>query len=126
MEEEVAPAREPEKTVKARERARIILEVRSGKLTVTEGAQLLGISRQRFYEWEERALSAMAEALTDREAGRPEGKAEDPEKETLKRRVVSLEKEVTDLRQSATSREALGPIMDWRPRPSDPEKKRQK
>lgn len=126
MEEEAAPALEPEETVKARERARIILEVRSGKLTVTEGAQLLGISRQRFYEWEERALSAMAEALTDREAGRPEGKAEDPEKETLKRRVVSLEQEVTALRRSATVRETLGPPVDWRPKPDDPQKKRQK
>ncbi len=117
---------EPENKAKARERARIILEVRSGKLTATEGANLLGISRQRFYEWEHRALSAMAEALLDGEAGRPEGPAEDPEKETLKRQLAELTREVTSLRQTAAVREAFHPFPEWRPKPPDPEKKRRK
>jgi DNA-directed RNA polymerase specialized sigma24 family protein len=42
----------------ARERAAIILQVRSGALTATEGAERLGISRKTYYEWEDRALQA--------------------------------------------------------------------
>jgi hypothetical protein len=126
MEPETVQGPAPEKEAKARERAQVILKVRSGKRTATEGAGLLGISRQRFYEWEHRALSAMAEALLDGEAGRPEKPAEDPEKETLKRRVVSLEQELTILRQSATVRDALFPLGEWRNKPKDPEKKRPK
>ena len=124
MEREQKPA--PEKASKAQERARIILEVRSGKLTVTEGANLLGISRQRFYEWEHRALSAMADALVDREAGRPEKPAEDPEKETLKRQLAALEQEVTVLRQTTAVRKALSLFPEWRPKAADTQKKRRK
>jgi DNA-binding XRE family transcriptional regulator len=47
----------------ARERASIILQVRSGALTATEGAERLGVSRKTYYEWEDRALEAMALAL---------------------------------------------------------------
>ena len=47
----------------ARERASIILQVRNGTLTATEGAERLGISRKTYYEWEGRALAAMTEAL---------------------------------------------------------------
>ena len=36
----------------ARERASIILQVRSVALTATEGAERLGVSRKTYYEWE--------------------------------------------------------------------------
>jgi len=39
----------------ARERALVILRVRSGVLTAKQGAQELGVSRKTYYEWEERA-----------------------------------------------------------------------
>ena len=55
----------------ARERAAIILQVRSGALTATEGAERLGISRKTYYEWEDRALQAMALALENHAPGRP-------------------------------------------------------
>jgi len=55
----------------ARERASIILQVRSGALTAGEGAGRLGISRKTYYEWEDRALAAMAEALENHPPGRP-------------------------------------------------------
>ena len=45
----------------ARERASIILQVRSGALPAKEGAERLGISRKTYYEWEDRALQAMAQ-----------------------------------------------------------------
>jgi len=126
MEQETAPAPLPEKETKARERAQVILDVRSGKLTMTDGATLLNISRQRLYELEHRALSAMTDALVDGEAGRPEKPMEDPEKADLKRKVSELEREVMLLRQSAIIRDELYPLPDWRPKAPDPQKKRLK
>jgi len=75
----------------ARERASIILQVRSGALTATEGAERLGVSRKTYYEWEDRALKAMARALENHAPGRPSLPL-DAEKEDLQRKVQDLEK----------------------------------
>ena len=77
----------------ARERASIILQVRSGALTATEGAERLGISRKTYYEWEDRALGAMAEALENHRPGKPSVPL-DAEKEELQRKVRDLEKKL--------------------------------
>jgi len=77
----------------ARERASIILQVRSGALTATEGAERLGISRKTYYEWEDRALQAMALALENHAPGRPSVPL-DVEKEELQRKVRDLEKKL--------------------------------
>jgi transposase len=77
----------------ARERASIILQVRSGVLTATEGAERLGVSRKTYYEWEDRALEAMALALENHPAGRPPVPL-DAEKEELQRKVRDLEKKL--------------------------------
>ncbi len=77
----------------ARERASIILQVRSGALTATEGAERLGISRKTYYEWEDRALAAMAETLENHPPGRPSIPL-DVEKEELQRKVRDLEKKL--------------------------------
>ena len=107
----------PEEEAKARQRAQVIWEVRSGKLTATEGAALLGISRQCYYDWERRALSGMTEALLNREAGRPGKPEEDPEKKAMKERLAALEKENQVLRQSAEVRQMLSAYEEWRDRP---------
>ena len=75
----------------ARERAAIILQVRSGALTATEGAERLEISRKTYYEWEDRALKAMALALENHSPGRP-SVPPDAEKEELQSKVRDLEK----------------------------------
>ena len=75
----------------ARERASIILQVRSGAITATEGAERLGISRKTYYEWEDRALKAMSLALENHSPGRPPVPL-DAEKEELQKKVVDLEK----------------------------------
>ncbi len=75
----------------ARERAAIILQVRSGVLTATEGAERLGISRKTYYEWEDRALQAMA--LENHAPGRPSVPL-DAEKGDLQRKVQDLEKKL--------------------------------
>ena len=77
----------------ARERALVILQVRSGVLTAKEGAKLLGVSRKTYYEWEEKSLKAMALALENRPSGRPPLTL-DPEKEALRERVRELEKKL--------------------------------
>ena len=77
----------------ARQRALVILQVRSGALTAKEGAKLLGVSRKTYYEWEEKSLKAMALALENRPAGRP-SVVLDEEKETLREHVRELEKKL--------------------------------
>src|SRR4030043_629858 len=77
----------------ARERAMVILHVRSGALTAKEGAKLLGVSRKTYYEWEERSLKAMALALENRPSGRPFVPI-DEEKERLQGRIQELEKKL--------------------------------
>jgi transposase len=76
---------------RARERASVILQVRSGAITVTEGAARLGISRKTYYEWEDRALKAMTLALENHAPGRP-SVPPDTEKEELQSKVWDLEK----------------------------------
>ena len=77
----------------ARQRALVILQVRSGVLTAKQGAKLLGVSRKTYYQWEERALKAMALALENRPAGRP-AVSMDEEKERLRERIRELEKKL--------------------------------
>ena len=91
---------------KARQRAELILQVRSGQLTATAAAQTLGISRQQYYQWEQRALQALLSALEDQPTGRPK-KPTDLEKELLQRRVQQLEQEV----QRQQQREALRQLL---------------
>jgi transposase len=90
----------------ARERAAVILEVRSGRLTATEGAERLGISRKTYYEWEDRALKAMAEALENQAPGRPPTPL-DPEKEELQREVTDLKKKLLLAEQTIEVKDLL-------------------
>ena len=78
---------------KAQQRAELILQVRSGRMTATDAAQALGISRQQYYQWEQRALQALLNALEDQPTGRPKTPT-DPEKEALRQRVEQLEAQV--------------------------------
>lgn len=81
---------------KSRQRAEVILQVRAGKLTVKQGAQILGISRKSYYEWERRGLSGMMEELQDREMGRPMREI-DPEKQKLQEQIEELKKRNAEL-----------------------------
>jgi transposase len=89
----------------ARERALVILQVRSGALTAKEGAKLLGVSRKTYYAWEEKSLKAMALALENRPAGRPPMPV-DEEKEGLRERVLELVKKL-DLAEKTLEVKAL-------------------
>jgi transposase len=97
----------------ARERAMVILQVRSGALTAKEGAKLLGISRKTYYEWEEKSLKAMALALENRPSGRPPLPV-DPEKEALRERIKELEKKLDLAEKTIEVKELLGVYEEFR------------
>ena len=98
---------------RARERAQVILQVRSGALMAKEGAKLLGVSRKTYYEWEEKSLKAMALALENRPPGRPP-LAVDEEKETLRERIQELEKKLDLAEKTIEVKELLGAYEEFR------------
>jgi transposase len=97
----------------ARRRALVILKVRSGALTATQGAQLLGVSRKTYYEWEDRSLKAMALALENQPAGRPPAPV-DEEKEALRERVRELEKKLDTAEKTIEVKELFGAYEEFR------------
>jgi transposase len=97
----------------ARERALVILQVRSGILTAKQGAKLLGVSRKTYYEWEEKSLKAMALALENRPPGRPPALM-DPEKEALRERIQELEKKLDLAEKTIEVKELLGAYEEFR------------
>ena len=90
----------------ARQRAQLIMQVRSGVLSAQQAARQLGVSRKTYYKWERRALAAMVEALGDREQGRPP-RPIDPEKEALQRQTQELQAKLEVLEQTERIRQQL-------------------
>ena len=105
---------------KARQRAELIFQVRSGQLTATAAAQALGISRQQYYQWEKRGLAALLQALEDQPTGRPKGLT-DPEKQALQRRVEQLEHQVQHYEHQEKLRQLLN---EWAGREAPPPAKK--
>ena len=99
----------------ARERALVILRVRRGAMTAKQGAQALGVSRKTYYQWEERALKAMALALENHVAGRP-CVSTDEEKETLRQRIRELEKKLDLAEKTLEVKELLTAYEEFRDR----------
>ena len=91
---------------KAQERATLIMKVRSGQLTATEAARILGVSRKTYYQWEQRGLEGMLAQLEDQPPGRPENPS-DPEKESLQKRLAQAEAKLEEARQVKELREIL-------------------
>jgi transposase len=93
-------------SLQARQRASLILQVRSGQLTATQAAQLLGVSRKTYYQWERRALQGMMHQLDRRPAGRPT-KPHDREKVALQQQVRRLETKLSTAKKLAELRRIL-------------------
>src|SRR5262245_58029864 len=72
------------------ERSRIFLAASIGEIPVTEACQKLGITRQRFYELEDRAVLGFLDALVPKKAGRPR-KHVDP--------TIQIRQELEELRR---------------------------
>ena len=90
----------------ARQRAQLIMQVRSGILTAEAAARQLQISRKTYYKWERRALTAMVEALGNRDQGRPP-QPRDPEKAALRRQLAELQAKLAVLEQTEQLRQLL-------------------
>jgi len=90
----------------ARKRATLILQVRAGQLTAKEAARQLGLSRQRYYQWEQRALKALLHALADQPRGRPKARP-DPNKSALQVRVNQLQARLRHYEQKEKVRAEL-------------------
>jgi transposase len=80
--------------------------VRAGQITALQAARQLGISRQRYYQWEKRALRALLSALEDQPKGRPR-KVQDPEKHQLQVQVEQLQKQVHVFQQKEKLRQLI-------------------
>jgi transposase len=91
---------------RARRRAAVVFEVRSGQITAREGARRLGVSRKTYYEWESRALQAMTEAMEDRVPGRP-GMPQDEEKQRMEEEIAELQKKLFVAEKTAEVRDML-------------------
>jgi transposase len=100
------PKSSPQQQALARQRAQLIMQVRSGLLNAQEAARQLGISRKTYYKWERRALAAMVEALGNREPGRPPLPI-DPEKQALERQTQELQAKLEVLEQTEQIRQRL-------------------
>src|SRR5512139_2685847 len=100
------PPTTPDPQALARQRAQLIMQVRSGVLMAEAAARQLGVSRKTYYKWERRALAAMVEALGNRDQGRPP-QPSDPEKEALRRQAEALQAKLTVLEQTERLRRLL-------------------
>ncbi len=96
----------PDPQALARQRAQLIMQVRSGVLTAEVAARQLGISRKTYYKWERRALTAMVEALGNRSQGRPP-RPVDPEKQALRRQTEELQAKLAVLEQTDQLRQLV-------------------
>ena len=113
-----------EQDPKAEERMRVILDHLAGKLTATQAALDLGVSRKTFYEWLERGKGAMRSALTDRPGGRPPNPV-DPEKEQLQEELETLEKDRQVLEGRLRIQEAIRQTFENLQSGAPPKKKRE-
>lgn len=95
----------------ARRRAELIVEVRSGQKTAALAAAELGVSRKTWYKWENRALEAMVEALTDRPTGRPNLPAPDPERLRMEAELCVLRRRVQQLETLDRIRELMRTVQ---------------
>jgi transposase len=114
-----------EQQAQARLRAEVILEVQAGRLTATAAAQRLGVSRKTYYQWEQRALAGLLQALTDRPAGRP-ATVVDPQKTKLEERVAELTTKVAVLTETALLRELIRDLPVPNRPPSQPGRTKKK
>jgi transposase len=91
---------------KARQRAMMIMKVRSGQLTATEAARLLGVSRKTYYQWEQRGLQGMLAQLQDQPPGRPVNPSQ-PQSESLKAQLRQAHDQLEQARQVNKLRQIL-------------------
>ena len=98
--------------LEARDKAAIIIQVRSGQLTATEAARRLGMSRKSYYQWEKRGLEGLMKSLARGTAGR-RAKIVDREKAEMQRRISDLEQELAQKEARLRIRELFSSDPGW-------------
>ena len=93
---------------RTRLRAQTLLDVLADRITATQAADRLGISRKTWHEWQQRGLEAMLEAMADRPTGRPP-KERDSEKESMLKELLERDRKIADLEQSRRIQRLLNP-----------------
>lgn len=101
----------------ARQRASVILRVRSGQITATEGARELGISRKSYYQWERKALEGMIESLREKPAGRP-SPAISPEAQHQQEQIQRLTEDNVILQTRIAIQQMLLGVPDSKKKPA--------
>lgn len=94
------------KDPRAQERALLIMQVQAGTITASQAAKQLGISRKTYYQWEQRALSSMLDAVTQLPPGRPR-KNISPTERKLEQKVWILQKQIDKAQESKEIRAIL-------------------
>jgi transposase len=115
-------------TEKAARRLEQILAVMRGEKSAAQAAEALGVSRETFYEWNNRALSGLRESLVDRHAGRPLTPPESLEKTQLKQEISKLKEQVKLLEGAILIRDVMEgvPRFTTSPGANDPPSSRSK
>ena len=90
----------------AQRRIQVIMQVQAGTLTATQAAAVLGVSRKTYYEWENKALASMLEAVTNQSPGRPK-KDIDPEKEAMRKQLDQQQKLIDEIPKIIDIRERM-------------------
>jgi transposase len=87
------------KLTKQSNRAEAIIRVCAEKISATEAAKQLGVSRKTYYQWQRKGLEAMMAALHDGPGRRPSHK-EDPRLQKLQahNRRLQIENELLQMR----------------------------
>lgn len=106
----------------AHKRAEVIIRVQAGRMSATEAAARLGVSRKTYYKWEQRALEGILAGLQEGKAGR-RAAPRDPEKEGLKRELEELRARVGHQEQILKIRDMLKSEWESRPDATATEKK---
>ncbi len=115
-------------TEKAARRLEQILAVMRGEKSATQAAEALGVSRETFYEWNNRALAGLRESLVDRTAGRPPAPPEGLEKIRMKQEIDELKQQVKLLEGAILIRDVMDgvPRFTTSPVPDKPSSSRSK
>jgi transposase len=106
----------------AHKRAELIIQVQAGRMSASEAATRLGVSRKTYYKWEQRALEGILEGLQEGKAGR-RAAPRDPEKEGLKRELEELRAKVGHQEQILKVRDMLKSEWASKPEATATEKK---
>lgn len=109
-------------TTMAHKRAELIIQVQAGRLSASEAATRMGVSRKTYYKWEQRALEGILVGLQEGKAGRRTA-PRDPEKEGLQREVEELRAKMGQQEQILKIRDMLKSEWASKPEATATEKK---